>query len=67
VVVNESLVRRFFLTATRWASITYDDPADPQTRWLTIVGIVSDTRRGGVDHAAWAGSTIPLAWRRIDG
>ena len=51
VVVNESLARRFFPDEDALGKrVTYDDPADAQARWLTIVGIVADTRRGGVDR-----------------
>jgi putative ABC transport system permease protein len=62
VVVNESLVRRFFPDGDALGKhVTYDDPTDSRTRWLTIVGIVGDTRRGGVDHAPWAELYYPLA------
>jgi predicted permease len=55
VVVNESLVRRFFPDGNALGKkVTFGDPADPQARWSTIVGIVADTRRGGVDRAPWA-------------
>jgi putative ABC transport system permease protein len=51
VVVNESLARRFFPGDDALGKrVTYDDPTDAQARWLTIVGIVADTRRGGVDR-----------------
>ena len=51
VVVNESLARRFFPDEDAVGQrVTYDDPTDAQARWLTIVGIVADTRRGGVDR-----------------
>jgi putative ABC transport system permease protein len=51
VVVNESLSRRFFPDEDALGKrVTYDDPNDAQARWLTIVGIVADTRRGGVDR-----------------
>jgi putative ABC transport system permease protein len=61
VVVNESLVRRFFPDDDALGKrVTYDDPADPQARWLTIVGIVADTRRGGVDRETRAEVYYPL-------
>ena len=51
VVVNESLARRFFPDNDALGKrVTYDDPTDTQARWLTIVGIVADTRRGGADR-----------------
>jgi putative ABC transport system permease protein len=51
VVVNEALARRFFPDEDALGKrVTYDDPTNAQARWLTIVGIVADTRRGGVDR-----------------
>jgi putative ABC transport system permease protein len=62
VVVNESLVRRFFPNDDPLGKkVTFGDPADPRTQWLTIVGVVGDTRRGGVDHATWSEVYYPLA------
>jgi putative ABC transport system permease protein len=62
VVVNESLVRRFFPDGDALGKhVTYGDPTDSRTQWVTIVGIVGDTRRGGVDRAPWAEVYYPLA------
>ena len=62
VVVNEALVRRFFPDGDALGkAVTFDRPTDPRARWLTIVGIVGDTRRGGVDHAPWGELYFPLA------
>jgi len=62
VVVNESLARRFFPDDDALGKrVTYDDPTDAQARWLTIVGIVADTRRGGVDRQPRAEVYYPLA------
>jgi putative ABC transport system permease protein len=61
VVVNESLARRFFpYDDALGKRVTYDDPTDAQARWLTIVGIVADTRRGGVDREPRAEVYYPL-------
>jgi putative ABC transport system permease protein len=61
VVVNESLARRFFPDEDALGKrVTYDDPTDAQVRWLTIVGIVADTRRGGVDREPRAEVYYPL-------
>jgi putative ABC transport system permease protein len=61
VVVNESLARRFFPDDDALGKrVTYDDPTDAQARWLTIVGIVADTRRGGVDREPRAEVYYPL-------
>jgi putative ABC transport system permease protein len=55
VVVNESLARRFFPGDNAiGGQITFGDAADPRTRWSTIIGIVADTRRAGVNRAPWA-------------
>ena len=62
VVVNESLARRFFPGDDALGKrVTYDDPADAQARWLTIVGIVADTRRAGVDRETRAEVYYPHA------
>jgi putative ABC transport system permease protein len=61
VVVNESLARRFFPDDDALGKrVTYDDPTDAQATWLTIVGIVADTRRGGVDREPRAELYYPL-------
>ena len=49
-IVNESLVRRFFPgTDPIGRRVTFDNPADADVRWLTIVGVAGDTRRSGLD------------------
>ena len=61
-VVNESLARRFFPDGDALGKkVTFGDPTDSRTQWTTIVGIVGDTRRGGVNHAPWAELYYPLA------
>ena len=62
VVVNESLVRRFFPDGDALGkNVTFGNPVDSGTQWATIVGIVGDTRRGGVDREPWAEVYYPLA------
>jgi putative ABC transport system permease protein len=62
VVVNASLVRRFFSNGdVLGKNVTFDDPMDSRARWATIVGVVGDTRRGGADRAAWAELYYPFA------
>lgn len=62
VVVNESLARRFFPDGDALGrKVTFDDPGNAAARWLTIVGIVGDTRRGGVNRGPWAELYYPLA------
>jgi putative ABC transport system permease protein len=55
VLVNESFVHRFFAGADPIGKrVTFGNPQDKDPQWLTIVGVVGDTRRGGVDRAPWA-------------
>jgi putative ABC transport system permease protein len=55
VLVNESFVHRFFPGADPIDKrVTFDNPQNKDAQWLTIVGVVADTRRGGVDRAPWA-------------
>jgi putative ABC transport system permease protein len=62
VVVNETLARRFFPNDDALGKrVTYDDPTNAQARWLTIVGIVGDTRREGVDRQTRAEVYYPHA------
>jgi putative ABC transport system permease protein len=52
VLVNESMARRFFPDGDFLGKrITFGDPTNQQTGWATIVGVVGDTRRSGVDRA----------------
>jgi putative ABC transport system permease protein len=62
VVVNETLARRFFPHEDALGKrVTYDDPTSAQARWLTITGIVGDTRRAGVDREPGAEVYYPHA------
>lgn len=46
VVANEALARQYFgTTDIIGRRVTFGDPANPQTTWPTIVGIVRDVRR----------------------
>lgn len=61
VVVNEAFVRRFFPSEDPLGKrVTFGDPEDKSSQWLTIVGVVADTRRGGIDRPAWAEVYFPL-------
>jgi putative ABC transport system permease protein len=61
VVVNAALVRRFFPDGDALGQrVTFDNPTDAAARWLTIVGIVGDTRRGGVNREPWAEVYYPF-------
>jgi putative ABC transport system permease protein len=62
VVVNESLARRFFPGGDALGKrVTFGNPTDPRAQWATIVGVVGNTRRGGVDRGPWAEIYYPLA------
>jgi putative ABC transport system permease protein len=61
-IVNEAFVHRFFPGEEPLGKrVTFGDPHDRNTRWLTIVGVVADTRRGGIDRPVWAELYLPLA------
>jgi putative ABC transport system permease protein len=50
IVVNEAFVRRFFPDEDPLGKrVTYSDPTGDSPSWMTIVGVVGDTRRGGLD------------------
>jgi putative ABC transport system permease protein len=52
VIVNDALVRRFFPDEDPLGKrVTFGDPTDPNPPWMTIIGVVGDTRRAGVDRA----------------
>lgn len=49
-IVNEALVRRFFSGRDPIGRrVTFGDPASPNVRWMTIVGVAGDVRRSGLD------------------
>jgi predicted permease len=61
VIVNEAFVRRFFPAEEPLGKrVTFNGPQDKNIQWSTIVGVVADTRRGGVDRPAWAELYFPL-------
>lgn len=61
VLVNESFVRRFFASEDPLGKrVTFSNPQNKNARWLTIVGVVADTRRGGIGRPAWAELYFPL-------
>ena len=61
VIVNEAFVRRFFPSDNPIGRRVTFNPQDKNVQWLTIVGVVADTRRGGVDRPAWAELYFPLS------
>jgi putative ABC transport system permease protein len=61
VVVNEAFVRRFFPSEDPLGKrVTFNNPQDKNVQWLTIVGVVADTRRGGIGRPPWAELYFPL-------
>ena len=61
VIVNEAFVRRFFPGEDPLGRrVTFGDPAQPGTRWQTIVGVVADTKRGGFEREPWAETYFPM-------
>jgi putative ABC transport system permease protein len=63
VVVNQAFVRRYFPdTNPIGRRVTFGDSTDSNTSWLTIVGVVADTRRGGLHRPQpWAELYYPHA------
>jgi putative ABC transport system permease protein len=55
IMVNEAFVRRFFPSEEPLGKrVTFNNLQDKNIQWFTIIGVVADTRRGGVDRPAWA-------------
>ena len=55
VVVNQAFVRRYFPAEDPIGRrVAFGSAPDTNTTWLTIVGVVGDTRRGGLDRQPWA-------------
>jgi putative ABC transport system permease protein len=62
VIINETLARRFFPNEDPLGKrIRYGDGSSPQAPWMTIVGVVGDTRRTGFDSAVRAETYLPHA------
>ena len=63
VVVNQAFVRRYFPdTDPIGRRVAFGDAPGRDTDWLTIVGVVADTRRGGLDRPQpWAELYYPHA------
>jgi putative ABC transport system permease protein len=61
VLVNEAFVRRFFPSEDPIGKrVTFGNPQGTDAGWLTIVGVVADTRRGGIGRPPWAELYFPL-------
>ena len=62
IIINETLARRFFANEDPLGRrIVYGDNPDPeQNPWRTIVGVVADTRRTGVDAEVRPETFLPM-------
>ena len=62
VIVNEAFERRYFPDGDPLGRrVAFGSAPAPDTAWYTIVGVVRDTRRAGVDRAPWAEMYFPQA------
>jgi len=62
-IVNEMFVKRYLANEDPIGKrFTFGDPG-PNTRWVTIVGVVGDTKRQGVDQPFRIESWFPIAQR----
>ena len=60
VMVNEAFERRYFPDRDALGRrVGFGTAPAPDTTWYTIVGVVRDTRRAGVDRAPWAEMYFP--------
>ncbi|MBA3319719.1 MAG: ABC transporter permease [Gemmatimonadales bacterium] len=60
-VISQSLARRFWKTGRALgARITLGDPADPEARWLTVVGVAGDTRQERLSEQAYPQIYLPF-------
>ena len=61
-IVSEAFARQFFPGADPIGErLTWTDPADPETQWSTIVGVVGNTRHMGVRTEPRAEAYVPMA------
>src|SRR5688500_7351802 len=64
VIVNEAFVRRFYPDQDPLAKrVTFDgfDTGTDPVRWLTVVGVVRDTRRAGFELPVFEEAYFPLS------
>lgn len=63
-IVNQALARRYFSGADPVGKrVTFDDPNGDTVRWLTVVGVVGDMRRSGLESDASAELYFPHSQR----
>jgi putative ABC transport system permease protein len=62
VIVNQAFARRFFPDEDPIGKrFVYGEPEGPNPAWLTIVGVVADTRRTGFDAEVRPETFLPYA------
>lgn len=62
VIVNETTARRYWPNEDPIGKrLTFNDPGSAGVQWYTIVGVVADTRRAGVEQPVFTESYAPLA------
>jgi putative ABC transport system permease protein len=60
-LVNQSAAQRYWRGSDPvGARITFGDPADPETQWMTVVGIVGDVLHERLNGAAYPQIYIPF-------
>jgi predicted permease len=62
-IVNETFVKRYFPNEDPIGKRFTFGGGGPNARWITIVGVVRDTKRQGVDQPVRIESWMPLAQR----
>ena len=63
VIINETMARRFWLGEDPIGKRFKWGPADSKSPWMTIVGVVADMRRQGMDKLARCETFSPLEQR----
>jgi putative ABC transport system permease protein len=61
-VISRELARRYWPRGGELgARITFEDPADPEAAWLTVVGVAGDVRQEALGRPAYPQVYLPLA------
>jgi len=61
VIINQTTARRYWPHEDPLGKrLTFGNPKDPKVEWDTIVGVVADTERAGVDQPVFTESYAPL-------
>jgi putative ABC transport system permease protein len=62
LIINQTTARRYWPNEDPIGKrLTFANPDDKNARWRTIVGVVADTERAGVDQPVFTESYSPLA------